>query len=69
MAGAGVWVGWQGLAPLVLGASIGALLYVLIRRRVDGAFDLHQRVPFAPFLNAATFCVWFVQVIDAVPWL
>jgi leader peptidase (prepilin peptidase)/N-methyltransferase len=58
MAAAGLWVGWNGLAPLILIATISALLYVGVRtfgRKPIGAVD---RIPFGPFLAFGTACVW-----------
>jgi leader peptidase (prepilin peptidase)/N-methyltransferase len=69
MAGAGTWVGWQGLAPLLLVASVTALLYVAAQSLRNGGFDPRTRIPFAPFLGAATLVVWLLQVTEAAPWL
>lgn len=69
MAGAGVWVGWQGLAPLLLVASGTALLWVAVLSLKTGRFDPHTRIPFAPFLGAATLIVWLLQVNGTAPWL
>lgn len=69
MVGAGTWVGWQGLAPLVLTASLSALLYVSIRKITDKRFDLQGRIPFGPFLSAATLIVWSLQEWGAALWM
>jgi len=62
MAGAGAWVGWQGLAPLTLIASVSALLYIVILRIRHGRFDPDTQLPFGPFLSFATLLVWCAQV-------
>lgn len=69
MAGAGVWVGWQGLAPLLLTASVSALLWVAVQHLRNGGFNSRTRIPFAPFLGAATLVIWLLQVNEAAPWL
>lgn len=43
----GAWVGISGLLPLILLASVSALLYILISRRAR-----HLPLPFGPFLLA-----------------
>jgi leader peptidase (prepilin peptidase)/N-methyltransferase len=68
MAGAGTWVGWQGLAPLVLIASLSALVYVATLTLSNGSFDPDRKLPFAPFLSLATALVWSLQVTEAMPW-
>lgn len=69
MVGAGTWVGWQGVAPLVLAASVSALAYILIRRAVDPRFDPQGRIPFAPFLSAATLFMWLLQEYGGATWM
>lgn len=63
MAGAGAWVGWQGLAPLTLIASVSALLYIAMMRIRHGRFDPNTQLPFGPFLSFATLLVWCAQVV------
>lgn len=69
MLGAGTWVGWQGVAPLVLAASVSALIYLLTRKVIDPRFNLQGRIPFAPFLSAATLFVWALQEFGAAIWM
>lgn len=69
MAGAGAWVGWQGVAPLILVASVSALVVVAGMRVVQGGFDPRMRLPFAPFLTAATALVWSLQITQGGLWL
>lgn len=69
MVGAGTWVGWQGVAPLVLTASLSALVYVFTRKVIDPRFDPQDRIPFAPFLSAATLFVWSLQEFGAALWM
>ncbi|NIX78430.1 prepilin peptidase [Microvirga terricola] len=69
MLGAGAWVGWQGLAPLVFVASSSALVYVALRRKMGEGFDPQAKIPFAPFLCAATLTVWSLQIFGYAPWL
>ncbi|WP_445504883.1 prepilin peptidase [Microvirga sp. G4-2] len=69
MLGAGTWVGWQGVAPLVLLASVSALIYLLTRKVIDPRFNLQGRVPFAPFLSATTLFIWSLQEFGTAIWM
>lgn len=69
MAGAGLWVGWQGLAPLLTTASLSALVFLLVKRLVTGRLDRDQRLPFGPFLCAGMVAVWGVQTAGWAPWI
>lgn len=69
MAGAGAWVGWQGVAPLILVASVSALIVVAGTCVVQGTFDPRKRWPFAPFLGVATALVWSLQTTQVGSWL
>lgn len=55
MAAAGAWVSWEGLASLVLLASLAALAFVLLR---PGQRAAAARLPFGPFLGGALWLVW-----------
>jgi leader peptidase (prepilin peptidase)/N-methyltransferase len=68
MAGAGFWVGWEGIAPLLLVASVSALLFQSVRGFLGGGLDWHQRFAFGPFLSFGTLTVWIVQVMGTAPW-
>lgn len=68
LAGAGAWVGWQGLPPLVFVASISALLLVAAQRLARGRFDRDTQIPFGPHLGLATLVVWVAQAWQAAPW-
>jgi len=60
-AGAGAWVGWQGLASvLVIGGATGLAVTVALAaaRRQDGAVALRSEVPFGPYLALATWLTW-----------
>ena len=52
-AGAGAWLGWQALPPVLLIASIGGLLFALAGRTGE-----REPIPFAPFISLATFAIW-----------
>lgn len=58
MAGCGAWLGWPHLPFVLLFASAGALLFVLLRNVTGHAFDSQSRLPFGPFLCLGTWCVW-----------
>ncbi|WP_157961477.1 prepilin peptidase [Microvirga flavescens] len=69
MAGAGLWVGWQGLAPLLLVASLSALIFFVLRAVVNGHSNWRKKLPFGPFLCAGTMIVWSIQVAGHAPWV
>jgi leader peptidase (prepilin peptidase) / N-methyltransferase len=69
MAGAGTWVGWQGLPPLIFIASVSALLYIGSCRLRGQRYGRTTRLPFAPSLSTATLMVWLMQISGCAPWL
>jgi leader peptidase (prepilin peptidase) / N-methyltransferase len=58
LAACGAWVGWDGLPSVVLAASLGGLLFALMRAARIGHLSLGERVPFGPFLCAGLWLVW-----------
>lgn len=60
LAGAGAWVGWQGLPSVLLWASAVGLSLVLavlaVRRRIDGA----DKLPFGVFLAVGIWLTWIL---------
>lgn len=62
VAAAGLWLGWEGIAPMLLIACCSALIFVLFRAWVQRGFDARQRLPFGPFLGLGTAVCWFVAV-------
>ncbi|MEE1611410.1 prepilin peptidase [Microvirga sp. CF3016] len=69
MAGAGLWVGWHGLAPILFVSSLSALLFLGLCRVFSGRFDPQHELPFGPFLCIGTSTVWAVQVAGVAPWI
>lgn len=63
VAAAGPWVGLEGLAPMLLLGSIGALAFVAARRMRTGPVALAERLPFGPFLCAA------IVLVAGLRWL
>jgi leader peptidase (prepilin peptidase) / N-methyltransferase len=61
-AAAGLWIGWQEIAPMLLIASCSALVFVTIRSAKHRRFDAKARVPFGPFLGLGTTVCWLVTV-------
>jgi prepilin signal peptidase PulO-like enzyme (type II secretory pathway) len=64
IAASGAWVGWQGLPPLLLMASIAGLVTV--------AFSSSRRASsfaFGPALAVSLVIVWFWQSTMEAPWL
>jgi prepilin signal peptidase PulO-like enzyme (type II secretory pathway) len=57
-AAAGLWLGWQQIAPMLLIASLSALAVVLVRSVRTGTFDRSLRLPFGPFLGVGTAACW-----------
>src|SRR6185312_16809322 len=54
VAAAGLWLGWERVAPMLLIASIAALAFAVIRSAWTGAFGRNHRLPFGPFLGLGT---------------
>ena len=57
-AAAGAWVAWQGLPLVLLIASAGGLLAVLVLALSGRRLGLGDALPFAPFLALGTWLVW-----------
>ena len=57
----GAWLGWQGLPLVLLGASLGGLLWVAARVAVGQRVTASDRVPFGTLLAAAAFAIWLWQ--------
>lgn len=58
IAGAGAWVGWQGLPTVVMISAVTALAVTLMLKRHSKILLLTARVPFGPYLAFATWLVW-----------
>ncbi len=56
----GAWVGFAGLPPVLLVASILALAGVAIAYVAGARIDRRTRLPFGPFLGAAIWLVWLL---------
>jgi leader peptidase (prepilin peptidase) / N-methyltransferase len=61
-AAAGLWIGWEGIAPMLLIASCSALVFVTIRSAIAQKIDVAARVAFGPFLGLGTVVCWSVRV-------
>ncbi|MER2263867.1 A24 family peptidase [Methylobacterium oxalidis] len=59
---AATWIGLEGLAPMLLLASLSALAYMGGRRLLDAGFDTGGRIPFGPFLALGTAAVAALQI-------
>lgn len=62
-AAAGLWIGWEAIAPMLLIASCSALAFLIIRSAGGSKFDRLARVPFGPFLGLGTVVCWLVAVV------
>lgn len=58
LAAAGAWVSWEGLASVLLVASVAALASTLLRYKRGSSISLVDRVPFGAFLCLGTWLVW-----------
>ena len=58
LAAAGAWVSWEGLASVLLVASVAALASTLLRYKRGSSISLVDRVPFGAFLCVGTWLVW-----------
>jgi leader peptidase (prepilin peptidase)/N-methyltransferase len=54
----GVWIGWQGLAPAVLIASLSALVFILALSIRGRSIEPTTRIPFGTFLALGIWIVW-----------
>nr|WP_249145487.1 A24 family peptidase [Bradyrhizobium diazoefficiens] len=61
-AAAGLWIGWEGVAPMLLIASASALAFVAFRSWTQRRFDLATRLAFGPFLGLGTAACWLTVV-------
>ena len=68
LAGAGAWVGWQGLAPLIFMASVSAIFLAGAQYLRQGRFDRDTPLAFGPHLSLATLIVWTLQAYGMAPW-
>lgn len=59
----GLWVGWQGLATVMLIATFAALSYVVLYR--GAAHKISERIPFAPFLAIGCWVTWLYGPLGA----
>lgn len=58
LAAAGAWLGWQGLASVILLAAAGGLAGALLQARGEGGLDPGRAVAFGPYLAGALWLVW-----------
>lgn len=65
MIGAGAWVFWYGIAPLLVLAS---LLAVAVLSFGGAGFQKSRQVRFGPFLAAALIAVFALQERELAPW-
>jgi len=57
-AAAGLWIGWQQIALMLLIASLSALIVVGLAAARSGGFDKSIRLPFGPFLGVGVAACW-----------
>ncbi len=58
MAGAGAWVGWMGLASVMLWAGVAGLSLVIARRVTGKAVSGQDALPFGVFLAIGIWLTW-----------
>jgi len=61
-AAAGLWIGWQQIALMLLIASLSALAFVAIVALRSGSFSKSIRLPFGPFLGVGVTACWLNAV-------
>lgn len=59
-AAAGVWVGWQQFALVVLLATLAALFFVLAKTIRNGGWTANAHIPYASFLAPAIWFGWYI---------
>jgi leader peptidase (prepilin peptidase)/N-methyltransferase len=55
-----IWTGIEGLGPMLLIATLGAALAMLLVARREKTFDIRARFPFGPFLCLGVFAAWII---------
>jgi len=63
LAGAGAWLGWQGLPFVALLGSAAGLVFAAALRLAGKQIDATSQIAFGPFLCAAVFVTWLVAKI------
>lgn len=66
-AAAGAWVSWQGLASVVLTASLAALAAVALAAAAGRAVSASTRLPFGPFLALGLWLTWLYGPLAPPP--
>jgi leader peptidase (prepilin peptidase)/N-methyltransferase len=65
VAAAGLWIGWEAIASMLLIASCSALIFVMIRSAREWKLDRTARVPFGPFLGLGTVVCWLAAALPS----
>ncbi|MEH2503393.1 leader peptidase (prepilin peptidase)/N-methyltransferase [Bradyrhizobium sp. AZCC 1578] len=65
VAAAGLWIGWEGIASMLLIASCTALIFVMIRSARERKLDRTARVSFGPFLGLGTVVCWLAAALTS----
>jgi leader peptidase (prepilin peptidase)/N-methyltransferase len=70
MIAAGAWLGWQGIAPMLVIAALAGLSFAMLAH-VTTRLPLERELvlPFGPFLAFGLFIVFALQENDMAPWL
>ena len=58
---AGAWLGIDGMAPMILVATLSALTWVVLLQLTGAHVAMATRWPFGPFLAAGTWTSWILQ--------
>lgn len=62
---AGAWTGWEGVTLVILGASLGAMLFVAIERFLRGKhITANTKIPFGAFLAPSIWLVWSLLQLE-----
>ena len=61
-AAAGLWIGWEEIARMLLIASCSALLFALLWSLRGRKFDKVTRIPFGPFLGFGVVVCWLMTI-------
>jgi leader peptidase (prepilin peptidase) / N-methyltransferase len=64
-AAAGLWIGWEEIASMLLIASCSALVFVMIRSAREWKLDRTARIPFGPFLGLGTVACWLTAALPS----
>ncbi len=70
LAASGLWVGFEGIGPVLVIATVSALVAIILRALRTGERGLAEPLPFGPFLAfGIVVVVWMAEWLRYQPWI